>query len=230
MTVFRREKRLTILFRVAFWSVALTVAVALVLFNAGNDQDGRAVSLDEVVPSEEIFNESFVKELGGGNAISPQVLSDAIVQIESGLKRMEARSKHRWNATTYRVELDERSAAKDAQNSLELSAVLRKKIRENEETQTTGLYKVKEEMRTSISALLGHIQDGFDLLGKGLHEAIATEAHDNSTFTDVLTTELQQFESVHNNLLAEAQGLKDLIGQNHRDEQAALAKSAGDLD
>ncbi len=54
--------------------------------------------------------------------------------------------------------------------------------------------QVKDEMRNTINALLGHIQNGFILMGNGLRDAIATEARDNATFAKKLSSELDRFE------------------------------------
>ncbi len=54
--------------------------------------------------------------------------------------------------------------------------------------------QVKTEMRNTVNAMLVHIQDGFVSLGDGLRKAIATEAHDNSTFANSMRTELEGFQ------------------------------------
>ncbi len=54
--------------------------------------------------------------------------------------------------------------------------------------------QVKDEMRNTINALLGHIQTGFMLMGNELKEAIATEARDNATFAKKLSSELENFQ------------------------------------
>ena len=93
-----RRRQLALWTRSAFWFCSLCVALVIVQMGEEQERDDVRFELDQ---DDGIFNSSFANELDSG-PVSPDVLREAVVMIESGLKAFESRSNQDWNATNSR--------------------------------------------------------------------------------------------------------------------------------
>ena len=96
----RDRRHLVLWSRTALWFVALCVTLVVVQFGEEGESVGKTFELEE--ESDDIFNSTLENELEGSGTLSPDVLREAVLAIETRLKGLESKSKKQWNTTTSR--------------------------------------------------------------------------------------------------------------------------------
>jgi hypothetical protein len=99
----RDRRHLVLWSRTAFWFVALCVTLVVVQFGEEGESVGKTFELEE--ESDDIFNSTLEKELEGSGTLSPDVLREAVLAIQTRLKGLESKSNKQWNTTTNRFSL-----------------------------------------------------------------------------------------------------------------------------
>lgn len=96
----RDRRHLVLWTRTAFWFIALCVALVVVQFGEEGESVGRTFELEE--DSDEVFNNTLENELEGQGTLSPEVLREAVLAIQTRLKDLQSKSNKEWNTTTNR--------------------------------------------------------------------------------------------------------------------------------